>query len=160
MDRRNQIIHDFNDSADKKDKDPDTKKMKSTKLPIVLFIVLALLGIGTGYVVANMTGASGVKMVGPDGKTQTTSVSKGQIVGSKDEKTFKDSAEGTLKEGGIDGEGAYHLERPGGNSQTVYLTSSLIDLSGFVGKKVKVWGQTNSAEKAGWLMDVGRLQVQ
>jgi hypothetical protein len=24
---------------------------------------------------------------------------------------------------------------------------------------VKVWGETNKAQKAGWLMDVGRVQV-
>jgi len=39
------------------------------------------------------------------------------LYGSNDTKTFKDTAEGTLKEGGIDGEGAFHLERPGGDSQ-------------------------------------------
>ncbi|HVZ67796.1 MAG TPA: hypothetical protein VG917_06085 [Patescibacteria group bacterium] len=131
-----------------------------TKLPIVLFVVLLLLGVFTGYVVAQIRGSSTVKVAGPGGKVTTTTLSKGQIFGSTDEKTFKDSAEGMLKAGGIEGEGAYHLERPGGESQNVYLTSSVIDLSTFVGKKVKVWGQTNSSDKAGWLMDVGRLQVQ
>jgi hypothetical protein len=65
-----------------------------------------------------------------------------------------------LQEGGIDGEGQYHLVRPGGDSQNVYLTSSVVDLSLFVNKKVKVWGQTQTAQKAGWLMEVGRVQVE
>ena len=67
--------------------------------------------------------------------------------------------EGNLESGGINGEGTHKLIRPGGDSQTVYLTSSVLDLNQFVGKKVKVWGQTFSAKKAGWLMDVGRVEV-
>ena len=64
-----------------------------------------------------------------------------------------------MKEGGIDGEGQYHLVRPGGDSQNVYLTSSLVDMSKFLNQKIKVWGETQKAEKAGWLMDVGRVEV-
>lgn len=79
--------------------------------------------------------------------------------GMVDKKTFRDQAEGILKEGGIDGEGNFHLERPGGASQNVYLTSSTVDLSKYVGKKVRVYGETFSAEKAGWLMDVGLVEI-
>ena len=74
-------------------------------------------------------------------------------------KTFKDSAEGIMREGGIDGEGNFHLERPGGLSQNVYLTSTTVDLSDYIGKKVKVWGQTFQADKAGWLMDIGSVEM-
>jgi len=88
--------------------------------------------------------------------TKTTAQSAGIV----DKKTFKDSVEGILREGGIDGEGNFHLERPGGVSQNVYLTSTTVDLSNYIGKKVKVWGQTFQAEKAGWLMDVGSVEVQ
>ncbi|MBI5123219.1 hypothetical protein HZA75_05160 [Candidatus Roizmanbacteria bacterium] len=83
-----------------------------------------------------------------------------QSAGVVDKKAFKDSAEGVLSEGGIDGEGNFHLERPGGVSQNVYLTSTTVDLSNYIGKKVKVWGQTFQAEKAGWLMDVGSVEMQ
>ena len=86
-------------------------------------------------------------------------VSNKKTVGVVDKKTFKDQAEGTLKEGGIDGEGNFHLERPGGKSQNVYLTSSTVDLYPFVGKKVRVYGQTFAGQKAGWLMDVGYVEV-
>ena len=67
--------------------------------------------------------------------------------------------EGTLVEGGIEGEGTHHLERPGGPSQNVYLTSTAIDLQSLVGKKVHVWGETLSGIKAGWLMDVVKVKV-
>ncbi len=91
-----------------------------------------------------------------NGDTKTAAQSAGVV----DKKTFKDSAEGVLREGGIDGEGNFHLERSGGVSQNVYLTSTTVDLSGYIGKKVKVWGQTFQAEKAGWLMDVGLVEMQ
>ena len=77
----------------------------------------------------------------------------------KNSSEFPDSAEGILKEGGIDGEGNFHLERPGGPSQNVYLFSNTVDLSEFVGKKVMVQGKTYAAEKAGWLMEVGYIEV-
>jgi len=90
---------------------------------------------------------------------EVASVEKGAVIGSDDTKTFKDTAEGIVKEGGVDGEGQYHLVRPGGESQNVYLTSSIVDLSLFLDRKVKVWGQTQKAKVAGWLMDVGRVEV-
>jgi hypothetical protein len=40
------------------------------------------------------------------------------------------------------------------------MTSSVVDLSLVLDKKVKVWGETQAAQKAGWLMDVGRVEVQ
>lgn len=82
-----------------------------------------------------------------------------KVVGIADKKTFKDKAEGILKEGGVDGEGNFHLQRPGGESQNVYLTSTTVDLSAYINKKVRVWGETFGAQKAGWLMDVGLVEV-
>jgi hypothetical protein len=35
-----------------------------------------------------------------------------------------------------------------------------VDLDKYVGKKVKVFGQTLAAQKAAWLMDVGRVELQ
>lgn len=90
------------------------------------------------------------------GDTKTTIQSAGIV----DKKTFKDSVEGILREGGINGEGNFHIERPGGVSQNVYLTSSTVDLSVYIGKKVKVWGQTFTGQKAGWLMDVGLVEIE
>jgi hypothetical protein len=93
------------------------------------------------------------------GTTAQTGTSGKTAVGSSDTKTFRDSAEGTLEAGGVDGEGTHRLIRPGGASQTVYLTSSVLDLNQFVGKKVHVWGETFNAKKAGWLMDVGKVEL-
>ncbi len=79
--------------------------------------------------------------------------------GILDPGTKYDDATGELKDGGIAGQGTHHLVRDGGPSQNVYLTSSVIDLSSFVGKKIKVWGQTLASKKVSWLMDVSKVEV-
>ena len=136
------VVHDF-----------DSKKNIFSSKFIVILVVALLVGFGTGYLLANKGGtSSGLSLSGG-------SVSKGATEGSSDMSAFKDTAEGTLKKGGIDGEGAFHLVRPGGDSQNVYLTSSIVDLGKYVNKKIKVWGQTQKAQHAGWLMDVGKVQV-
>lgn len=141
-----QVMHDFDESK---------SGFFSMKLVLTLIIV-AVLGIGTGYMLR--LGSVG-NSVFPGGGVMGGSAQKGKTYGSNDTKTYKDVAEGVLEEGGIEGEGQYHLVRPGGESQNVYLTSSTVDLAQFQKKKVKVWGQTQDAQKAGWLMDVGRVEV-
>jgi hypothetical protein len=127
-------------------------KKKVSILPIMILLFMAIIiGIGIGYGISKM-------------RPNATSIStKGgtvaKIQGVADKKTFKDNAEGILREGGLENEGNFHLERTGGKSQNVYLTSSTVDLSQFVGKKVRVWGETFASDKAGWLMDVGLVEA-
>lgn len=122
---------------------------KSTRKIIgIVYIILILLGVGTGYLLSRSTGGS------------TAVIKTEKIVGSTDTKTFKDSAVGTIEKGGLDGEGTHKLIREGGPSQTAYLISSVVDLDEFEGKKVKVWGQTIAAKKVSWLMDVGKVELQ
>jgi len=126
-------------------------------LPALVILVVILAGAGTGWVLSKRkTGG-----VSKDGVTAAPGAKIGE--GGKEvgiaQKNFRDTAEGVLEQGGIDGEGSHHLVREGGESQNVYLTSSVVDLGQFVGKKVQVWGETFAAEKAGWLMDVGRVKV-
>ncbi|HEX7041763.1 MAG TPA: hypothetical protein VF189_00800 [Patescibacteria group bacterium] len=135
------------------------KDVKSTFLTgkvLVVLVIFVAAGIFTGYYLSHQ----GVTTPGQASPASSNSIQKGAVYGTNDTSTFKDTAEGTVANGGIDGEGQYHLVRPGGDSQNVYMTSSLVDLSLFIGKKVKVWGQTQAAQKAGWLMDVGRVEVE
>lgn len=120
---------------------------------VFMLLVVIIVGGALGFILSSLKGASSGD--GTVGKTVTTEKTAGIL----DKKTFKDKAEGILKEGGIDGEGSFHLIRPGGQSQNVYLTSSTIDLSKYIDKKVRTWGVTFKAEKAGWLMDVGYIEV-
>lgn len=133
----------------------DSKSPKPGKI-VVVFIVLVALGLGTGFALAKYSAKTGKDI--PLLPTKNAA-STGKTFGSDDTKTFKDTVEGELAEGGIEGEGQYHLVRPGGDSQNVYVTSSTVDLGQFTGKKIKVWGQTQTAQTAGWLMDVGRVEV-
>lgn len=145
-----ELIHTFT-----QDSKQETSSMISSKFLLVALIVV-ITGIGSGYLLSGKS--QGGKNVSTN-STSGSSIEKGLIIGSDDTKTFKDTAEGKLEEGGVEGEGQFHLVRPGGESQNVYMTSSSVDLSQFIGRKIKVWGQTNDAKIAGWLMDVGRVEV-
>ncbi len=129
-----------------------------TQKLFIFLIIAVVMGAMSGYILSNKKGAMGGNTL-TSGSIDSSSISKGTVVGSNDTKIFKDVATGALKEGGIEGEGQFHLVRPGGVSQNVYLTSSSVDLSKFVGRKIKVWGETQKAQKAGWLMDAGRVEV-
>jgi len=147
------LVKDFAGDVKEEVREGKKKKPKLKMLLLILFLIGA--GIGTGYFLSLRE--SGAVPVARD--VAKEEISKGMIVGMVDEKTFRDSAEGKLVSGGLDGEGSHHLERPGGESQDVYLTSSVVDLDKFVGRKIKVWGETFTSQKAGWLMDVGKLKV-
>lgn len=134
----------------------------SRNLVIVLGILVILGGAATGVGIGKLRAAqsgSNVYQGKPIQAVAGTNIKNGDIFGSAKESDFKDSADGYMEAGGIAGEGSDKLLRPGGASQTVYLTSSVTDLSKFEGMKVKVWGETYQAQKAGWLMDVGRVEV-
>ncbi|MBA3723927.1 MAG: hypothetical protein H0W89_03450 [Candidatus Levybacteria bacterium] len=136
------------------------KKAASPVMVLFILVLMAAFGVGTGYGVASMSSAKpGEKSALPNA-LNPNAPAKGETYGSDDTAAYKDTAEGVLKEGGIEGEGQYHLERPGGESQYVYMTSSTVDLSKFIDKKIKVWGATQTAQTAGWLMDVGKVEVQ
>lgn len=130
----------------------NNKSSDGIKYPqFFLFVAVAvILGIVFGFGLTKIPKKTTTKL-------NTEKVTK--TVGITDKKTFKDQAEGVLKEGGIDGEGSFHLVRLGGESQNVYLTSTTVDLSQYLGKKVRVWGETFAAEKAGWLMNVGLVEI-
>lgn len=131
----------------------ETKTQGGFTKPKFILILIGALILGTlaGFFGANYTKSS-------PGKAQVVSGLGKKSAGVPDKKQFPDRTEGLLKPGGIDGEGNFHLERPGGESQNVYLTSSTVDLSQFVGKKIRVWGQTFQGQTAGWLMDVGYVE--
>jgi hypothetical protein len=73
--------------------------------------------------------------------------------------SFKDSATGTIEKGSINGVGTHILNREGGATQRASLTSSVVDLDLFVGRKVEVKGETNASKQTNWLLDVGSVKV-
>lgn len=133
------------------------KKRRDPKV-LVLSIAVVLAGIGTGWALSGGTSADVIN--GLNGRKVAPGAQVSQTeAGVEDEDVFGDSAEGILESGGIDGEGTHHLIREGGPQKYVYLTSTIIDLEGFTGKTVQVWGETIAAQSAPWLMDVGKIRV-
>lgn len=146
MENKSPLLHKFDHSG------------KSSSMLGIIAVVAIILGLCSGYFMASKSSAVNSPTVTKTGDI-TADVKKGDVFGSEDTKTFKDTAQGTLKPGGIEGEGQFHLVRPGGDSQNVYLVSSIVDLSKLENKKIKVWGSTQTAQHAGWLMDVGKVEV-
>lgn len=130
----------------------EIKKKNTRQLLLPLLLVVGIIGAGvlTGFFLSKKVASS---TMAPG------AVQEGKEVGSPDIKTFKDTATGVIEKGGFNGEGTHKLIREGGPSQTAYLTSSIIDLDQFIGKKVQVWGETFKGQKTGWFMDVGRVKI-
>ena len=144
------------------DKSPVVEEKKLTKPfisadnPVRLLggvvVVALILGISTGYILSNKgsSNRSGELKAGAPKTAQ------------QDIRTFRDFAEGTLRPKPEQSdpaeyvEGTHFLERAG--ATPVALTSSVVDLSKYEGKKVKVFGETQKALKEGWLMDVGKVE--
>lgn len=138
--------------------DPQVSSKKPKPIIIGFFALVLVLGIFTGAMIRNLTTSSpGQNLRGVD--IDESSLKVGDAFGVDDLDLFPDTVTGYLKKGGINGEGTHSLLRSGGVSQTVYLTSSIVDLDEFVGHQVTIWGETFAGQKAGWLMDAGRIRI-
>lgn len=121
------------------------------KMLLIVIGLSVILGVISGYLLSTK-GALGNNL----------SIADTPKTPQADTKTFRDFAEGTIKakpqpsDPGEYTEGTHTLEREGAVS--VALTSSVVDLSQYEGKKVKVFGETQKALKEGWLMDVGKVE--
>lgn len=121
------------------------------KLLIAVLVVSIIAGVGTGYLMSSSGGNSPIPLI-----TKTPEHA------NEDQKTFRDFAEGKITKKPEDKkgqatEGTHLLIRDG--ATPVLLTSSVLDLSQYENKKVKIYGETNSLPGAGWFMDVGRVEV-
>ena len=142
---------------------PAPKMTNKFVLPISFILVIALGAYSGAMLKSSMAtkgGTVSAELSGIQADIPDSGVKVGDIFGSANEKSFNTSATGVIDKGGINGEGTHKLVRPGGISQTAYLTSSVIDLDSLVGHQVTVWGETFKGQKAGWLMDVGRAKVE
>ena len=124
------------------------------KLLLGVVISAVVLGVLSGYIISQKGGI----MQSPGTSGNTTASAKDP---TQDTRTFKDFAQGVIKakpqpSNGEYTEGTHLLQREGG--VPVALTSSVVDLSKYEGKKVKVYGETQKALKEGWLMDVGKVE--
>jgi hypothetical protein len=126
---------------------------------LIIVISSVILGVGTGYLLSTGKPGSQTSSVGNAAESITAPKAANQ-----DKSTFRDFAEGTIqkktapKSANEYVEGTHVLVRTG--AVPVALTSSVVDLSEYEGKKVVVYGETQKAVKEGWLMDVGMVEVK
>ncbi len=134
--------------------------LKEILLPAGIILAIILAGGLTGWFL-NTKGRGGIDILPGPIKEASTVIKGPKEFGSKDTKAFPDNAVGKIEvnDSADVSEGSHKLLRPGGPSQTAYLTSSVVDLNQFLGKCVEIWGETFAAQKAGWLMDVGRVKI-
>jgi len=131
----------------------EKRNWRKILLPAGIILAIILAGTASGYFLANRGGGWVIK-------EGATAIRGPKEVGIKNPELFPDSASGRIEinDSEIVTEGSHKLMRSGGESQTAYLTSSVVDLNQFLGMCVKIWGETFAAEKAGWLMDVGWVE--
>ena len=137
----------------------ESNMKKATKKKFIVISVLALIaGTLTGFGAHRLQHQTTADKE-PIQQIAGDTIQKGDVFGMHDSELFPDDAQGYLEAGGINGEGSHKLLRIGGPSQTVYLTSTVTDLDRLVGMEVRVWGETYKGQVAGWLMDVGKVEV-
>lgn len=128
------------------------------KLFVGILVASIVLGVSAGFLLANSE--RGATSSAAPATTSTTTPKTAQ----QDNRTFRDFAEGVVqkrsapKDSEEYTEGTHILVRQVGTP--VALTSSVIDLSQYEGKKVKLFGETQKGIKEDWLMDVGKVEVK
>lgn len=136
--------------------DENEFSVKMNRKILIVLLVPVILGLVSGYFLYRKNTDGTVRLAGRNVEVVQTKTEEGV----KDASTFRDTATGILQEndGKVTDEGTHILVRDG-PSQNVYLTSSVVDLSKYIGKSVQIWGETFQGQKAGWLMDVGRIKI-
>ena len=133
------------------------KSQKSTWPMILVALAIVVSGAITGYFLTG--GKIGKKPASLEEAGEK--ITKGMIFGIDKPEIYRDTTEGVVEvnDGSLVEEGSHKLIREGGDSKTAYLVSSTLDLDKLVGHKVKIWGETFAGQKAGWLMNVGKIEV-
>lgn len=136
---------------------------QSNKFSCSMMIIVFVLAVTAGFWISRLfpINSQAKKQVSPTVSVENIKnedIKIGQVYGNS-VKSFKDSAIGVIEKGSINGEGTHILNRDGGTSQRASLTSSILDLDLFVGRKVEVKGETNASNKTSWLLDVGSIKI-
>ena len=127
-----------------------------TVSPFLIIIVVIGSGILSGIIFSSKSKAANSTTIQSANEQNLTPEQKQSF-----QVVTRDQAEGVLEKNDkfeVTAQGQWKLIRPGGETQTAYLTSSFVDLDQYVGKKVKVYGETLGSDKVGWLMDIAKIE--
>lgn len=144
-----------------------TSPLKLPQKPKIIYFVIVILAIISGFFISRILPTKysvSDNNLGLDTNKEASKIIEGEdvkvgTVYGNLSKNFSDSAMGTIKSGGVNGEGTHTLIREGGVTQNAALTSSVVDLDLFIDKKVEVKGETNDSNKAAWFMDIGNIKI-
>ena len=140
-------------------KAPMAPRPKPDLKTIALALLVVFAGIASGYGLSALRAPSASSNLDPaQPPTDKTAVEIDTLYGSQME-VFADVATGVVIKGGVEGEGSHRLLRPGGDTQTICLTSTVVDLDLFIDHEIEIWGETFDVQKCPWFMDVGRVKV-
>lgn len=135
---------------------PENSKKQTFMLILGSFLIV-IAGVATGWQLSG--GVAGSEEV-PQSANITPGSAGVDEAGIADTSDFETEETGILRSGGFEGEGTHHLEKEGVSSEKFpYLMSAVIDLESFVGKEVRIWGNTIAGQEAGWLVEVGKISV-
>ena len=171
LETANNLIHQIDDNQSDSGilhslEEPKKIRFNMKQLGVWLGVFVVAFGVGVGaFWVTNMGPLSKSQKSGYVTNVKDKNINKkngkyktGQVIGVNDP-VFKDTTEGLLEVNADPTKPGTHKLIRGDESQTVYLTSSVLDLDKFVGMKIKVWGETQTAREVGWFMDVGKIQI-
>jgi len=145
------------------DEQPESSFFSSVLLPALIILLIIFAGGATGYLLSKSKMANSIKgsITNSNTSGSVNSTSNVKEAGNNNPTVYKDKSQGRLEVNDNQNipDGSHKLIRQGGDNQTVYLVSTVVDLNQFVDKCVEVSGETFSSQKAGWLMDIGYIKV-
>ena len=104
-------------------KEMSIKKTPSTKniaINISVSLLVVIVGIFSGWGLSQVVSKQSSQTPEEQAMVNEEEIKPGDIYG-QETNGFRDSAEGVLLKGGIEGEGSHRILRPGGETQTVYI---------------------------------------
>jgi hypothetical protein len=134
-------------------------------LSVYIILIIVALAIASGFWLSrfqktdkNSLSSSNKNIISIEEIESADQIEIGKNYGNSG-KIYQDTATGVVEKGNINGVGTHILKREGGETQSVSLTSSSVDLDLFIDRKVEVKGETNASNKTSWLLDVGLVTV-
>lgn len=128
-----------------------TSRFKLITVSVLIVLVGSVVGFGLSR--------SKVVKASKEGSISPELIKTSIEAGYKDTKLFESIVTGTVKKGGLFGDGTHTLVQDSNPKNPAALLSSVVDLDEYVDKHVQIWGRSQKGLKAAWLLEVGRVKI-